>query len=208
MKRPDLLKGESLLPAPTQSRSRDKRERIKQAALDLFGKNGYERTSIDEIAARAKLAVGGFYQHFRSKRQLLLVLMSELLERLGGLDLRPHSSGNIQEALGTFLREGFNAERPFSGAYRAWQEAVVTDPDLASKDRMIHAWSEARVFMAFSLLQQLPHTRRNTDLKSLAQVMDGFFWSLLARGGGFSRKQSNAWIDATAHLIFHALFID
>jgi AcrR family transcriptional regulator len=208
MKRPDLLKGEDLLPAPAQSRSRDKRERIKQAALDLFGKNGYERTSIDEIAARAKLAVGGFYQHFRSKRQLLLVLISELLERLDGLDLRPHSSGNIQEALGTFLRKAFNAERPFSGAYRAWQEAAVTDPDLASNDRMIHAWSEARVFMAFSLLQQLPHTRRNTDLKSLAQVMDGFFWNLLARGGCFSRKQSNAWIDATAHLILHALFID
>jgi AcrR family transcriptional regulator len=59
------------------------------AGLALFGEKGYEAASVDEIAARAGVAVGGFYQHFRSKRQLLLVLMDELLERLSRLDLRP-----------------------------------------------------------------------------------------------------------------------
>src|ERR1700737_1155231 len=87
--RPNLLAQEDLLPDPHQKRSLDKRARLKAAGLALFGEKGYEGTSIDEIAQRAKLAVGSFYQHFRSKRQLLLALMAELLEKLIQLDLRP-----------------------------------------------------------------------------------------------------------------------
>jgi AcrR family transcriptional regulator len=49
MNRPDLLKGEDLLAEPTQTRSREKRNRITKAALDLFGKKGYEGTSIEQI---------------------------------------------------------------------------------------------------------------------------------------------------------------
>jgi AcrR family transcriptional regulator len=65
-----------------QKRRMEKRARLKTAALALFGEKGYDGTSIDEVAHRAGLAVGSFYQHFRSKRQLLLVLMDDLLERL------------------------------------------------------------------------------------------------------------------------------
>src|SRR5271166_6459783 len=89
MTRPDLLAGENLPPKPLQRRSLEKRARIKAAGLALFGEKGFERTSIEEIAQKADLAVGGFYQHFRSKRQLLLTLMDELLEKLSQMDLRP-----------------------------------------------------------------------------------------------------------------------
>jgi AcrR family transcriptional regulator len=67
--RPNLLDGEDLPPEPLQNRSREKRTRLKAAGLALFREKGYERTSIDEIARKAHLAVGGFYQHFGSKRQ-------------------------------------------------------------------------------------------------------------------------------------------
>src|SRR5215470_9481903 len=53
----------------------------------LAGEKGYEATSIEEIAARAHLAIGTFYQHYRSKRQLVLALMDDLLEKLGRVNL-------------------------------------------------------------------------------------------------------------------------
>ena len=91
-KRPNLLAGEKLPPEPRQKRSLDKRERLKEAGLALFGEKGYESTSIDEIARRANFPVGSFYQHYRSKRQLLLALMDELLEKLGQLEFRPQAA--------------------------------------------------------------------------------------------------------------------
>src|ERR1041385_6799977 len=77
--RPDLLVDEDLPPPPRQQRSLDRRNRIEDAALDLFGTHGYEATSIEDIAARAGVPVGGFYHHFRSKRQLLVSLMQDLI---------------------------------------------------------------------------------------------------------------------------------
>ena len=114
MDRPNLLKGEDLLPEPVQLRSRQKRTRIKAAGLALFGEKGYDRTSVDEITAKAKLATGGFYQHFRSKQQLLLVLMDELLESLSRLDLRPKGASNIREGLRGFLTRGAVGRSPVS----------------------------------------------------------------------------------------------
>jgi AcrR family transcriptional regulator len=208
MHRPNLLKGEDLLPEPAQLRSRQKRTRIKAAALALFGEKGYERTSVDEIAAKAKLAVGGFYQHFRSKRQLLLVLMDELLESLSRLDLRPKGVANIREGLRGFLTRALSADLQYLGAYRAWREAAIADETLARKETEIRAWTTARVYKAFTLLQQLPGARRSVDLKALAQVMDGFFWNLLAQVVTLAKVDLQAWVDSATHLIFHALFED
>ena len=83
--RPDLLARQQLPPAPQQERSRRKREALLEKALALFAERGYEQTSIEEIAHAAGVAVGGFYQHFTSKRQLLLVLMDRLLQDVSGL---------------------------------------------------------------------------------------------------------------------------
>lgn len=208
IKAPNLLKGENLPPEPVQSRSRDKRNRLKAAALELFGEQGYERTSIDEIAIRAGVAVGGFYQHFRSKRQLLLVLMNDLLEKLSLLNLRPEATGNIRESLRAFLARAFSTDLQFLGAYRAWREAAISDAELADKEAAIRRWTTERVVTAFSLLQKLPGARPGVDVGALAQVMDTFFWSLLADATRLTNAQLQQWIDSATHLIYHALFTD
>ena len=92
---PSLRAGEGLPSDPPSKRSFEKRARLKAAGLVLFAEKGFERTSIDGIARRAKLAVGGFYQHFHSKRQLLLVLMDELLEKLAFLQRPPGARSSV-----------------------------------------------------------------------------------------------------------------
>ena len=139
--RPRLLSGEDLLPKPRQQRSRERRARIQQAALALFSEKGYEGTSIHEIAARADLAVGGFYLHFRSKRQLLLALMDELLEGLQRLTLSaPLQIGpakNIRWGLRSLLLRAFDRDLSYLGAYRAWHDAVHADAGLQSLEKQI-----------------------------------------------------------------------
>jgi len=208
MQRPSLLAGENLPPSPQQKRSLDKQERLKEAGLFLFGKNGYEGASIDEITKQAKLAVGGFYQHFRSKRQLLLALMDDLLEKLSRLDFRPGAMMDVRAGIHELLSRAFSHDLYYLGAYRAWQEAVLSDPDLAHKQEEINAWTTARVTAVFQLLQQLPGARPGADIPALARVMDSFFWSLLAQALRMSQVELNQWIDSATHLIYHALFTD
>ena len=205
---PNLLAGEDLPPEPRQKRSLDKRARLKAAGLVLFGEKGYESTSIDEIARRTKLAVGSFYQHFRSKRQLLLALMDELLEKLSQLDFRPKASTDVRALIHELLSRAFSHDLRYLGAYRAWQEAVLSDPDLARKQQAIHAWTSTRVTAVFQRLQQLPHSRPGVDIPGLARVMDSFFWSLLAQAVHMPKAELSRWIDSATHLIYHAMFID
>jgi AcrR family transcriptional regulator len=207
---PNLLADEDLPSAPRQKRSLAKRERLKAAALASFAESGYEHTSIDQIARRAKLAVGGFYLHFRSKRQLLLALMDELLHELARLDLRGSTSRSQDPRTGLhdLLTRAFSTDVHYAGAYRAWREASFSDPDLAKKQQQIHTWTSARVAAVFTALQQLPGARTNVDIAGLSRVMDTYFWSLLAQASQLSPKQLKQAIDAATHLMYHAVFTD
>jgi len=206
--RPNLLAGEDLLPQPKQKRSLAKRARLKAAALALFGEKGYEGTSVEEIAKRANLAMGSFYQHYRSKRQLLLALMHELLEHLNRLELRLRGTEDIRTGLRELLSHAFATDLRYLGAYRAWQEAVLSDAELAQKQQEVHSWTTGRVLAVFKLLQQVPGARREVDIVALARVMDSFFWNLLAQALQLSKMELNPWIEAATHLIYHALFTD
>jgi len=157
---------------------------------------------------RANLAMGSFYQHYRSKRQLLVALMDELLEHLSRLELRPQVGSDIRAGLRQLLSRAFATDLRYLGAYRAWQEAALSDPELAQKQQEIQGWTTSRIMAVFKLLQQLPGARTGVDIAAMARAMDSFFWNLLAQALQLSNVELHEWIDAATHLIYHALFTD
>jgi AcrR family transcriptional regulator len=54
--------------APTKGQTT--RIAIEDAAIELFMKNGYHATSMRQIAEHAGLALGGIYNHFKSKDEI------------------------------------------------------------------------------------------------------------------------------------------
>ena len=57
------------------------RRRILASALSLFVKNGYDRTTFHDIAARLGMTKGAVYWHFDSKEKLLVTLLDEMLKK-------------------------------------------------------------------------------------------------------------------------------
>ena len=206
--RPRLLAAAQLPPHPRQRRSLENRARLKEAALRLFGERGYEKTSVEEIARRARLAVGGFYQHFKSKRQLLVALMDELVDHLSRLELRPAAAGDPRAVIHMLISTAFDRDLAYLGAYRAWEEAVLSDRELARKHAALHAWTTGRVTAVFTALQRLPGARPGVDVAPLARAMDTFFWSLLAQAIRMPRRELSESIGVATDLIYHALFVD
>lgn len=56
----------------TTPRARRTAERLLAAALDLFARNGYEATTVAQVAAAAGVTEMTFYRHFGSKEALLV----------------------------------------------------------------------------------------------------------------------------------------
>lgn len=59
-------------PAPQEESVSNKRKAIIDAASEIFSRQGYEATTIAEIAATAGIAVGTVYLYFRNKREIYL----------------------------------------------------------------------------------------------------------------------------------------
>jgi AcrR family transcriptional regulator len=63
----------------------DTRTRIQRVALELFSENGYEATSLREIAERLGVTKAALYYHFKTKDEIIDSLVNERFARIGEL---------------------------------------------------------------------------------------------------------------------------
>lgn len=204
--RPDLLAGQRLPPPPRQERSRRKREALLTAALALFAERGYEATLIEEIARRAEVAVGGFYQHFSSKRQLLLVLMDQLLAEATALTSQGDMAApaSPRDAIADLVRRGLRVDWAYAGAYRAWREAAVGDAEVRALHRDVEEWTAGRLALLVRALLQAPGARPSVDVPTLSWALALLFWRLAET----PLEDADAVVASVTDLIYHALFLD
>lgn len=204
---PDLLAEQQLPPPPQQARSRKKRDALLQSALALFARQGYEETSIEDIAHHASVAVGSFYQHFASKRQLLLVLMDRLLQEASEI-MFPAGANvqNVQAIIALAVLQGLQVDWSYAGAYRAWREAAIQDKELRALNVEVEGWLARQLEMLFRLLLQLPGARQEVDVTTLAWEICLLFLRL-AEVPLENPDAVNALVASLTHLIYHGLFV-
>jgi len=70
------------MPFLLESTRNEVRDRILDAALKLFVKNGYAATSTRHIAAACDMTAGALYTHFRGKAQLFAAVVDRYRARL------------------------------------------------------------------------------------------------------------------------------
>jgi AcrR family transcriptional regulator len=84
-----------------QQRRGDTRQRIQDVALGLFAEQGYEKTSLREIAERIDVTKAALYYHFKTKEEILVSIFEDLTRPI--LDLiewgrqQPHTLETKQE---------------------------------------------------------------------------------------------------------------
>lgn len=65
---------------PMPGRSARKHQTILSAARALFLRNGYQGTSVDQIAASAEVSKQTVYKHFGDKQELLLTIVNDTVD--------------------------------------------------------------------------------------------------------------------------------
>jgi TetR/AcrR family transcriptional regulator, mexJK operon transcriptional repressor len=155
-----------------------KGEAIAAAALRLFLRDGYERTSVDAIAAEAGVSKRTIYNRYGDKESLFLSVLRDTYNSMMGtfrgiVDKHLGSVTDLQQDLTAFALEV--------------ALTMTTAPDRIALVRLI--MSEAPFFPALMRAEQWPTT------------MHGSITAHLARLGGEGRLAITDPTEAAEHLI-------
>lgn len=105
-----------------EARQRRNRERLLNAATERFGRFGYRKTSIDEIARSAGVAKGTIYLYYRNKAELLYhVLAREKRSHLSRLDFLSDPTLSPRDRLRSLIALGVLASREMPVTNRLMQ---------------------------------------------------------------------------------------
>jgi AcrR family transcriptional regulator len=131
-------------------------ERLVRAALELFAEQGYENTTVVEIAERAGLTKSTFFRHVPDKREVLFIGQDFLVRSLTeGIASAPDGAAPL-EAVAAALdaaAEAFPAERRDFGPLR--QAVIAANPELQEREALKRAGFAAAMTEAL--------TARGTD---------------------------------------------
>lgn len=118
-----------------RNRARTRRD-IERAALELFERQGYDATTVDQITSVAGVSSATFFRYFGSKEELLFTdeesTVAELIQHIATRDNHSHTIAALAQPVATYARD------------------VLDDPD-ATTQRMTRLVMTTRALEARSM---------------------------------------------------------
>lgn len=103
-----------------QKRTIETRQNILAAAEKLFNKNGFDDTSMDQVANKAGVVKGTIFSHFGDKTSLLIAIKINFLT-----DLLANQNQSLSQNINSPIAEQLMA------LYRPWLHIFRDNPDFA-----------------------------------------------------------------------------
>jgi AcrR family transcriptional regulator len=109
------------------------RGRLHEAALELYARRGFQRTTVAEIAKRAGLTERTFFRHFGDKREVMFAAAGAMQEALVSTVANAPASLAPLEAVAAGL-EAVGAELPDRETARSRQTIIAGNPELRERE--------------------------------------------------------------------------
>ncbi|MCX5267253.1 MULTISPECIES: TetR/AcrR family transcriptional regulator [unclassified Streptomyces] len=123
-----------------QQRRGNTRQRIQDVALELFAEQGYEKTSLREIAERLEVTKAALYYHFKTKEEITVSIFTDLTKPIEDLIEWGRSQPHTLETKHELVRRYSRALSEAAPLFRFMQENQATVRELqigdSFKDRM------------------------------------------------------------------------
>ncbi|MFJ8112747.1 TetR/AcrR family transcriptional regulator [Streptomyces sp. NPDC096132] len=123
-----------------QQRRGNTRQRIQDVALELFAEQGYEKTSLREIAERLEVTKAALYYHFKTKEDIVVSIFTDLTKPIEELIEWGRQQPHTLETKREIVRRYSQALADAAPLFRFMQENQATVRELqigdSFKDRM------------------------------------------------------------------------
>ncbi|MCM3719518.1 TetR/AcrR family transcriptional regulator [Fictibacillus phosphorivorans] len=113
-----------------------KKQLIMESALELFAKQGFEATSVQQITEHAGISKGAFYIAFKSKDELIIGLIDHfLLEFISEIDHVVKNQNDDHKLLNEFYTAAFHSFQKHSDFAKIFikEQTQTVNEDLISK---------------------------------------------------------------------------
>lgn len=124
-------------------RTGNTRERIQQVALELFAEQGYDHTSLREIAERLEVTKAALYYHFKTKEEILESVLGDFLGEVEALvdwaEQQPKDAEHKREVLTRYIDvagRGIKAARFMQQASRHVGESDIGERFMKAMKRI------------------------------------------------------------------------
>jgi AcrR family transcriptional regulator len=198
------MEHEELQPDGLRERKRrDTFQRIAQAGLQLFISQGYEVTTLDEIAAAAGISRRSFFHYFKSKDEILLAWQSGLAESLRTFILEAAGDQSPLNALCSAL---LKLAEPYD------TDTTIVIARLLRSSEQLRAANQAKFLRmeqaAFeALCDRWPQRTRREGLRMVAMIGLGAFriaideWTDAGGKQPFTRRIEKAFVALRTELL-------
>ena len=118
----------------------DTRARVQQVALELFAEQGYDKTSLREIAERLGVTKAALYYHFKSKEDIVASLVADYFSQIDDLIAWGRALPRTPESRAQVLDRYYGIVAEGSGVFRMLQH------NQASVNSLAHAKNRSELF--------------------------------------------------------------
>jgi AcrR family transcriptional regulator len=160
------------------SSKRDRtRAKLIEAASAVIGAKGFDRASLEEIAARAGMTRGAVYGNFKNKEELFLALITTRWKPIIP-PLKPGATLKEQmRILGKTVAQEAIARQPYAAAATAFQLYALTHAPMRARMTKQNAAVYKR--MARGLVQLVPAKDLPMPATKFVRVLDALITGLL-----------------------------
>ncbi|GAA3873909.1 TetR family transcriptional regulator [Saccharothrix violaceirubra] len=137
-----------------ERRKRETRQRIVDTAIRLFAEQGYERTTVVQIAEAADVATKTFFNYFPSKEDVLFDDGGPRIDHMLAIVASRGPDESLPDVLLRAHDELITEYRPGPELAKLFTELVTTVPAIQS--RMLRVAFEAQRRMATALVERYP----------------------------------------------------
>jgi AcrR family transcriptional regulator len=169
----------------------DTRERIQSVALELFAEQGYDKTSLREIAERLDVTKAALYYHFKSKEDIVTSLVEDYFGQIDQLVAWGRTLPKTPASRAEVLRRYYDIVAGAGEVFRMLQH------NQASVNSLAHAKNRSELFRErmdalVSLLTE-PDAPLDSQLRAaVALASVSFGWMFYA-----DRAEDPAQLQAT-----------
>lgn len=159
---------------------KDTRLKIIGAAKAIFSEKGYTKTGVADITARANIAKGSFYNYFKNKHEIFLVILDQFIMDIDAIlaamdtakisDMRSYEAQSVR--LGMAVAGHFLRNRELARLF--FWEAMGLDPDMERRTDEAYTMISAHVARLVSRGVELGLLRQEVSRDLLVDSIVGF----------------------------------